>query len=64
MARMMWRGVRNWPSSPACLICLQHVLEQIALGVGVGLVEAQPVDQGDHLRQHGRLVDRRAARRS
>ena len=43
---------------------LQHMLEQVALGVGVGPVEAQPIDQVDDLRQHGRLVDRPAARRA
>ena len=38
----------------------QHVLEEIALGVGVGLVQAQAVDEVDHLGQHGGLVDRQA----
>lgn len=36
---------------------LQDVLEQIALGVGIGVIEAQMVDQRYHLRQHGWLVD-------
>ena len=35
----------------------EHMLEQVALGVGVGLVEPQPVDQPHHLGQHGGLVD-------
>ena len=35
----------------------QHMLEQIALGVRVGLFEAQLVYQGHDLGQHGRLVD-------
>ena len=36
----------------------QHMLEQIALGVGVGLFQPQLVHQGHDLGQHGRLVDR------
>ena len=38
----------------------QHMLEQIALGVGVGLFQPQLVDQRHDLGQHGRLVDREA----
>ncbi len=36
---------------------LQHMFEQVALGVGVGFVEAQAIDLADYLRQHHRLVD-------
>ena len=35
----------------------QHVLEQVALGVGVHLFEVQVVHVADDLREHGRLVD-------
>ena len=34
------------------------MLEQIALGVGIGVFQPQFVDQGDDLGQHRRLVDR------
>ena len=35
----------------------QHVLEQVALGVGVHLVEPQGIQLADDLGEHGRLVD-------
>ena len=35
----------------------QHMLEQIALGIAIRLVEPQLVDLADHLRQYSRLVD-------
>ena len=43
---------------------LEDVLEEIALGVGVGAIEPQTVHQGHDLREHGRLVDARDARRA
>ena len=35
----------------------QHVLEEIALGVGIDLLQMQVVHQADDLREHRRLVD-------
>ncbi len=35
----------------------QHMLEEVALGVGIGLVQAQAVHQADDLAEHGGLVD-------
>ncbi len=36
---------------------LQHMLEQVALGIGVAFVEAQTIDLADDLGQHHRFVD-------
>src|SRR4051794_27075042 len=38
----------------------QHMLEQVALGVGVRTVETETIHQGHDLRQNGRLVDNQA----
>ena len=35
----------------------QHMLEQVALRVGVCLIQVQPIDEVDHLGQHRGLVD-------
>src|SRR3546814_13515574 len=39
------------------LYLAQNMLEQIALGIGVGLFQPKLVHQRHHLGQHGRLVD-------
>ena len=64
MARMMWRGVRNWPSSPACLICAARARTgrpwcRRPPGRGAGR-STRPTTW----REHGRLVDARAGRRA
>lgn len=36
---------------------LQDVFEQVALGVGVGFIEPQPINQRQHLRKHDRFIN-------
>ena len=50
------------PQLAGLLDLAQHMLEQVTLGVGVGLVQVQLVDQVHHLGEHGRLVDAQGRR--
>jgi hypothetical protein len=57
MARMMWPGGEKLAELARLADLLEHVLEEIALGVGVRLIEPELVHLVDHLGQDGELVD-------